>query len=106
MTNYGDGLSAPTNVRVSALMGVFLGPDDPSGGATPVALSFAGGLDFASLDPGLHQIFFIGDGLTSSSFIPGDPLGARQLFLVPAGATRANSVSRAFAVGAVLSRLH
>lgn len=88
MTNYGDGISAPTNVRVSALMGVFLGAGDPTGGLTPAQLSFASGINFASLTPGLSQIFFIGDGLTSSSFVPSDPPGAQQLFYVPAGATR------------------
>jgi len=88
MTNYGDGISAPTSVRVSALMGVFLGPDDPTGDSTPAQLSFAGGLDFPSLAPGIGQIFFIGDGLTSSSFDPSAPAGVAQLFSVPQGATR------------------
>jgi hypothetical protein len=88
MTNYGDGISAPTSVRVSALMGVFLGAGDPSGGATPAQLSFATGLDFASLSPGIGQIFFIGDGRTSSAFDANAPLGALQLFQVPTGATR------------------
>lgn len=88
MTNYGDGISAPTNVRVSALMGIFLGPGDPTGSPTPAQLSFAGGIDFASLEPGINQIFFIGDGLTSRSFVPSDPPGARQLFYVPVGASR------------------
>lgn len=87
MTNYGDGISAPTFVRVSALMGVFLGAGDPTGGVTPAQLSFAAGINFASLTPGLNQIFFIGDGLTSSSFVAGPP-GAQQLFYVPSGATR------------------
>jgi len=88
MTNYGDGISAPTSVRVSALMGVFLGPDDPTGGSTPAQLSFVGGLDFSSLAPGIGQIFFIGDGLTSFSFDASAPDGDAQLFHVPAGATR------------------
>lgn len=88
MTNYGDGISAPTSVRLNALMGVFLGASDPTGGATPAQLSFAAGLDFASLSPGIGQIFFIGDGRTSSSFDVNAPLGALQLFQVPTGATR------------------
>lgn len=88
MTNYGDGISAPTSVRVSALIGLFLSADDPTGGATPSQLDFSSGLDFASLSPGIGQIFFIGDGLTSSSFDPAAPLGDPQLFFVPNGATR------------------
>jgi hypothetical protein len=88
MTNFGDGISAPTNVRVSALMGVFLGAGSPTGGQTPAQLNFAGGIDFTSLSPGLNQIFFIGDGLTSSSFVASAPPGAKQLFYVPVGATR------------------
>jgi hypothetical protein len=88
MTNYGDGISAPTSVRLSALMAVFLGAGDPTGTPTPAQLDFSGGIDFASVSPGLNQIFFIGDGLTSRSFVPSDPPGARQLFYVPAGATR------------------
>ena len=88
MTNYGDGISAPMNVRVSALLGVFLGPADPTGAATPERLTFDDGLGFVSLAPGLGQIFFIGDGLTSSAFDPSAPAGAAQLFSVPQGATR------------------
>jgi hypothetical protein len=88
MTNYGDGISAPTDVRVSALMGVFLGSADPTGAQTPDRLSFASGLDFQSLTPGIGQIFFIGDGLTSFSFDASSPVGDAQLFYVPSGATR------------------
>jgi hypothetical protein len=87
MTNYGDSLSAPMNVRVNALLGMFLSAASPTGASTPAQLDFAGGLNFAALAPGLGQIFFIGDGLTSDSAL-GGPAGAPQDFTVPSGATR------------------
>jgi hypothetical protein len=87
MTNYGDGISAPLKVRANALVGVFLGDASPTGTATPEQLDFTSGLDFESLAPGIGQIFFIGDGLTSDSNM-GLFDGARQAFVVPAGATR------------------
>lgn len=64
------------------LVGVFLGPDAPSG-APPAKLDFrnsALGETFATLAPALRQPFYIGDGV-------GAP-GVRQRFKVPAGATR------------------
>ncbi len=76
--DYGTGISGPTDIYLGALAGVFLGPDTPSGPA-PAQLS---GTDFASLSPGLDQMFFIGDGLT------GTGTGAVQTFVVPQGATR------------------
>lgn len=87
MTNFGDGISAPSGVRWNALMGVFLGPASPTGSPTPAILAFGNVLDFTSLSPGVGQIFFIGDGLTSDSN-DGDFSGAAQHFVVPAGATR------------------
>ena len=87
MTNYGDGISAPKRVRVNALVGLFLSDDSPTGGPTPAQLDFAYLLDFASLAPGLGQIFYIGDGLTSYAGSAG-PAGVRQDFTVPKGATR------------------
>lgn len=87
MSNYGDGISAPTGVRWNALMGVFLGPDSPTGAATPAVLDFGHDLSFASLSPAIGQMFFIGDGLTSDSNL-GDFSGQAQHFIVPAGATR------------------
>jgi hypothetical protein len=87
MTNYGDGISAPLNVRLNALAGLFLGPDAATGQATPAQLDFGAGLGFASLLPGIGQIFFIGDGLTSDSNA-GDFSGQVQQFVVPVGATR------------------
>lgn len=95
MVNYGDGLSAPENVRVNALVGVFLDDESPTGKATPPRLDFAGiGLGFSFLEPGIGQIFFIGDGLVTDS--AGDSLeksprgqgGLAQEFRVPPGATQ------------------
>ena len=48
--DYGDGITAPLNVnRVDALLGLFLGAASPTGGASPVAMDFSGGLGFTSL---------------------------------------------------------
>lgn len=87
MSTYGDGLSAPIAVRYNALVGVFLTDADQTGSVTPAPLDFAAGLDFTTLSPGIGQIFFIGDGLTSDSNA-GEHGGARQSFVVPDGATR------------------
>lgn len=88
MTNYGDGISAPLSVRVDALMGVFLGASSPTGAATPAQLDFSAGsgLAFASLNPLVGQIFFIGDGRTTLN--QGPSAGLAQEFIVPVGATR------------------
>jgi hypothetical protein len=87
MQNYGDGISAPKNVRVNALVGVFLDDDSPTGQTTPPQLDFGDGLDFQRLEPGLGQIFFIGNGRTSDTNT-GDYDGDEQAFVVPHGATR------------------
>lgn len=76
-----------SNIRapINSLIGVFLGPDVPTQGATPDTLDFSRnglGLDFLNLHPQLKQPFFIGDGLT------GRGSGQRQQFFVPEGATR------------------
>jgi hypothetical protein len=87
MVNYGDGISAPMSVRANALVGVFLDDGSPTGSATREQLSFACGLNFAWSAPGIGQIFFIGDGLTSdSNAVLFD--GEQQSFIVPSGATR------------------
>ena len=59
LTQYGNGISAPLNVRYNALFGVFLSNADPATNPTPAALDFAGGLNFTALSPLLGQIFFI-----------------------------------------------
>jgi hypothetical protein len=80
----GTGVAGAQNVNVDGLVGVFVS-GTPSG-AAPTPLDFGGsgastGLDFATLSPGLDQIFWIGDGLT------GIGTGAVQQFYVPTGAT-------------------
>ena len=78
-----DGI-AGMNAPVDALVGVFLDSTQPSLSAAPAGLDFsaAGGLSFASLSPGLKQVFFIGDGLT------GNGSGGVQQFIIPTGTTR------------------
>lgn len=87
LLNYNDGIAPALNVRVDALVGVFLGPDSPTGSPTPTPISFQSGLGFAWLAPGIGQMFFVGDGLTSDSNA-GLFNGEQQSFIVPAGATR------------------
>jgi hypothetical protein len=78
---YGTGISGAQNIWLNALVGVFLDNSVPSGSG-PASLDFSSGLNFASLTPGIGQIFFIGDGLT------GTGTGGVQQFYVPTGATR------------------
>lgn len=76
-----DGLAGtdlPTRARF--LVGVFLDDTEPADPA-PDRLVLADG-SFATLAPGLRQIFFLGDGLT------GTGEGDLQEFTVPEGATR------------------
>lgn len=87
MTNYGDGISAPLNVRANALIGVFLGDDSPTGAPTPGQLDFNDALGAVAFDPAIGQIFFIGDGLNTDTKA-GQFDGAPQTFVVPPGATR------------------
>ena len=79
------GVSYPLN----SLVGVFLDDSTPNPAQMPSGLNFAsngnvsGGTDYLTLAPPtlkLKQIFFIGDGLTST--------GATQHISVPPGATR------------------
>ena len=65
---------APAN----ALLGVFLGPDQPNLSAAPSALLFE--VNYQAIAPELKQLFFIGDGKTDS--------GMTQTITVPNGATR------------------
>jgi hypothetical protein len=71
-------LTAPIN----ALVGVFLSDEQPDKSAPPKALDFRSpqSREFATLEPQLKQLFFIGDGKTSA--------GVKQEFVVPEGATR------------------
>lgn len=76
-----NGISNIT-VPINALLGVFLGPDQPNLSPPPAALDFStpASRDFTTLSPQLKQVFFIGDGQTSG--------GMTQTIIVPAGATR------------------
>jgi hypothetical protein len=66
---------------MNALMGVFLSDEQPDRSRPPRALDYrAVRRDTDSFSPRLKQVFFIGDGKTSSS--------ARRRYLVPAKATR------------------
>lgn len=80
----GGSLRGMSNIHApaGALVGVFLGPDDPKGADPPPDLEFSLAFlrDFNELSPMLRQVFFIGDGLTS--------VGISQRFRVPQGATR------------------
>lgn len=65
-----------------ALVGVFLTDDIPAAGA-PATLDFSNGglgVNFLSLSPLLNQIFYIGNGVTSTNEF--------QTFVAPTGATR------------------
>lgn len=84
-TVYGiGGLYAPAN----ALVGVFLGADQPDLTPAPDNLDFTSGAAgsigtaFSTFAPELKQVFFIGDGLT------GTGTGVTQTFTIPTGATR------------------
>lgn len=73
-----SGISAP---GAGYLVGVFVGPDGPSGTA-PASLTYTSATEeLGSYDPLLDQVFFIDEGLT------GDGTGTVQDFYVPAGAT-------------------
>lgn len=75
-----NGISG-IRVTTSALIGVFLDSHLPTTSPAPSGLNFEGlTRDFLTLSPELKQVFFIGDGRTSSSVI--------QKFYVPNGATR------------------
>jgi hypothetical protein len=67
---------------IDALLGVFLNDDQPNLSSPPGQLDFttSSSRDFASLNPLLKQVFFIGDGLTSSNIL--------QEFIAPTGSTR------------------
>lgn len=80
ITSFG-GISGYLGTQ-GALVGLFLNDDIPDGPA-PTTLDFSAsglGVNFASLEPSLGQIFFMGDGVTDS--------GDFQEFIAPTDATR------------------
>lgn len=70
---------------ISSLLGVFLDDTQPDLSPAPGWLDFstAASRDYISLSPALKQVFFFGDGLTSSAQPQGValPAGATRLFL-------------------------
>ncbi|HZQ48261.1 MAG TPA: hypothetical protein VFC07_14690 [Verrucomicrobiae bacterium] len=76
-----NGISSCT-APIDSLLGVFLRPDLPSLTSAPAALDFTtqAARDYTNLAPPLKQVFFIGNGVTSS--------GLTQTVVVPPGATR------------------
>lgn len=80
ITSFG-GISGYLGTQ-GALVGLFLNDSIPNGVA-PSTLNFSNsglGVDFTSLAPDLGQVFFIGDGVTSSNIF--------QEFIAPTGTTR------------------
>lgn len=82
--NFGGSEHGKSNLRapINALIGVFLSDGRPDLTPPPPSLDFgsASSREFTSLSPQLKQVFFIGDGRTST--------GLTQKFVVPPGATR------------------
>jgi hypothetical protein len=72
------GLVDVSCLQWNALLAVFLGAGEPADPAPPSLTVDATAETIA--DIGLHQFFFVGDGLTGS--------GARQAFAIPDDATR------------------
>jgi hypothetical protein len=75
------------NAPANALIGVFLGPDRPDTSSAPSALDFgtSQSRDYTTISPSLKQVFFIGDGRTSTGEVQSVniPNGATRLFLGP-----------------------
>jgi hypothetical protein len=80
LTGAENGIATVT-APLNSLVGVFLANTQPSLTVAPAGLDFSViGLNFTTLAPSLKQVFFIGDGTTSTAVV--------QKFTVPAGATR------------------
>jgi hypothetical protein len=84
LTGAENGIS-DAMIPLNAFVGVFLGPDQPNLTPSPTPLDFSTPTDrdYLLLEPGLKQVFFIGDGLTSASAVQQIviPDGAERLFL-------------------------
>lgn len=75
------GISGYYGATVFPLVGVFLTDNNPGFTSTPATIPFRYlGTNLYTLTPGIGQVFFVGDGLTSG--------GVAQQFVAPAGATR------------------
>ena len=79
-----NGLSDANGNTQLPLVGVFTGDTDPFGQTAPAALPDWDAAAPASLAPGLHQVFYIGDGRAGFN----NANGALLTFTAPAGATR------------------
>lgn len=76
-----NGISGLMNFRGRSLTACFTSDADPMD-PPPPTLDFAQiGINFLSIAPQLHQLFYIGDGTA-------DPNGVSQVIRVPAGATK------------------
>jgi len=79
-----------------------LGPDRPDASPAPAALDFGTtqSRDYATLSPTLKQVFFIGDGRTSTGEVQKVtiPNGATRLFLGPMDGVEWSNNSGAFSV--------
>ncbi|MBN1567456.1 MAG: PEP-CTERM sorting domain-containing protein [Acidobacteria bacterium] len=76
------GISGFLSNGAGPLVGVFLDDNIPNG-STPARLDFTSaglGTNFPSITPGLGQVFYIGNGMTTG--------GVFQQFIAPIGATR------------------
>jgi hypothetical protein len=84
LQHYGGPENGISDIKapVNALVGLFLGDGQPNLNQAPVLLDFskARSRNYTVLSPLLQQVFFMGDGLTSSL--------VAQTIVAPAGATR------------------
>ncbi len=84
VSNYAGSEHGISNMQapINSLVGVFLDDNQPDLTTSPTPLDFSSSAsrDFTSESPKLKQVFYIGDGVTSTS--------VTQQFVVPTGATR------------------
>jgi hypothetical protein len=83
-TNHRPGaINGISDIRapINSLLAIFLDDNQPDGSLAPMTLDFElTGLEFLTLTPVLKQVFFVGDGSTTT--------GEIQQFAIPDGATR------------------
>ena len=81
-TNGSENGIGDIRAPINALVGVFLGDDQPSKSSAPAMTDASGdsARNQAVVSPKLKQIFYIGDGMTDA--------GLKQTFVAPTGATR------------------